>query len=241
LEESYRVNQERLKQVQKLEEEVKKLEQELVRWEAQEKQRVADMLVDNCKKNLKKVAKEVEPIEEEEVNRITELECPQAPSGFNIDRILMGQSPDIRFFGRFADLSCFFLKKVTPEFEHIVNLVYTGVRVWQFNSASEAEEEFEALIYEVRGGLDKSNILDDSKDRFMIEIIQRGNKEDFLNNTYKYTDYFLVGFILHKNFVINVYSNADIPSSYEAKAITIAKAACTELEENTKLVLEGGK
>jgi len=52
LEESYRFNQERRKQVQQLEEEVKQLEEEHLRWEAEEKQRIADMLVDNCKQNF---------------------------------------------------------------------------------------------------------------------------------------------------------------------------------------------
>lgn len=54
MKESYQVNQERLKEVHKLEEEVQKLEEELFGWEVEEKQRVADMLVYSCQKNLPK-------------------------------------------------------------------------------------------------------------------------------------------------------------------------------------------
>jgi len=54
LEESYQLNQERLKEVPQLEEEVQKLEEELFRWEAEEKQRIADMLVYSCQENFQK-------------------------------------------------------------------------------------------------------------------------------------------------------------------------------------------
>jgi hypothetical protein len=54
LEESYRVNLERVKKVQQFEEQVQKLEKEMIEWETEEKKRVADMLVHSCQKNLQK-------------------------------------------------------------------------------------------------------------------------------------------------------------------------------------------
>ena len=254
MEESYRVNKERLKQVEELEEKVKQLEEEFLRWEAEEKQRVADMLVDSCKKNLQKVAREEEP-SEEEVVQYGELECPQAPEGFSF-LPLEGESGwhldeqyVLSFFGIESDSTCLYeLRIIAPEFPYFVSdRIQANLFIWQFLSVNEAKEEYSNLISKGKSEMGSGGqILDDTENRFVIDYIERMEETWFegsidKNYTYERSMYAFMGVMLYKNYVLIINIAADIPVSVEAKAITTSKAAFTQLEENAKLMLEGGK
>jgi hypothetical protein len=251
LEESYRVNTERLKQVEELEENVKQLEQELVRWEAEEKKRVADMLVDSCKKNLQKVAKEVEPAEEEEVIQYGELECPQAPEGFSF-LPLEGESGwhldeqyVLSFLGIEPDSTCAYeLRNVAPEFPYFVtDRIQANLFIWQFLSVNEAKEEYLKLISKGKSEMGSGGqILDDTENRIVIDNLERMEETFFegsidKNYTYERSLYGLMGVLLYKNYVLIIHIGADIPVSVEAKVITASKGALNELEKSAKLLL----
>ena len=251
LEESYRMNKERLKQVKELEEKVKKLEQELVRWEAEEKKRVADILIDNCKKNLRKVAKKAEPVEDEEIIQYGELECPQAPPGFSF-LPLEGESGwhldeeyVLSFFGIEPDSTCVYeLRNVAPEFPYFVtDRIQANLFIWQFLSVNEAKEEYLNLISKGKSEMgSEGQILDDTENRIVIDNIERMEETFFegsidKNYTYERSLYTLMGVLLYKNYVLIIHIGADIPVSVETKAISASKSALNELEKNTKLLL----
>jgi len=253
LEESYRVNLERQKQVQQLEEQVKKLEEEHLRWEAEEKQRVADMLVDSCKKNLKKAKKEEEPAEDK-VIQYTELECPVAPGRFKFippESVWhLDEEYVLSFFGIEPESTCIYKLKITnPEFPYFVsNEIQVHVMVWPFSSVSEAKEEFVNLIEKGKSEMfGIGQILDDSENRFVVDYTETMEETasdgtvDGEKLTYIRSSYASIGIMLDKNYIFVVACGTDTPVSVEAKAITISKAAFIELEESTKLLLEGEK
>jgi hypothetical protein len=251
LEESYRVNTERLKQVEELEGKVKQLEQELVRWEAEEKQRVADMLIDNCKKNLQKAAKEVEP-DEEEVIQYGEAECPPPPEGFSF--LPLGEESGryldeefvLSFLGILPESACYYeLRNIAPEFPYFVmDNIYANLLIWPFHSVSEAEEEFTSLIEKGKSEYDgRERILDDTENRFVVEYTERMKETasdgtiDGEKYTYNRSLYVILGVMFDKNYVFVIAIGTDTPVSVEAKAITASKSALNELEKNTKLLL----
>ena len=254
MEESYRVNKERLKQVEELEEKVKQLEEEFLRWEAEEKQRVADMLVDSCKKNLQKVAREEEP-SEEEVVQYGELECPPAPEGFSFFPMEgesgwhLDEQYVLSFFGIEPDSTCVYeLRDIAPGFPYFVrDRIQANLFIWQFLFVNEAKEEYSNLISKGKSEMGSvGQILDDTENRFVIDYIERMEETWFegsidKNYTYERSMYAFMGVMLYKNYVLIINIAADIPVSVEAKAITTSKAAFTQLEENAKLMLEGGK
>ena len=255
LEESYRFNQERRKQVQQLEEQVKQLEEELINWEAEEKKRVADMLVFNCKKRLKTDKKEEELAGEDKVIQYTELECPVAPGGF--DYISLEESGGYldydtsAFFGIEPESTCVYeLRNLAPELPYFVfDSIEAVLLLWQFNSANEAKEELTILFSKVRSEIEKDTsqiILENSENRLVIEHNERMEESRYegsigKNYSYERSLYTMMGFIVYKNYILLIRIAADIPVSIEAKAITISKAAFSELEESTKLLLEGRK
>jgi len=254
LEESYRVNQERRKEVQRLEEEVKKLEEELLRWETEEKKRVADMLVDSCKKNLKKPVKREESIEEEIV-QYGELECPAVPEGFSFFPMEgesgwhLDEQYVLSFLGIEPDSTCVYeLRDIAPEFPYFVtDRIQANLFIWQFISVNEAKEEYSNLISKGKSEMGSGEqILDDTENRFVIDYTERMEETWFegsigKNYTYERSMYTLMGVILYKNYVLIINIAADIPSSVESKAITISKTAFTELEGDTKILITGRK
>ena len=251
LEESYRINQERRKQVKQLEEQVKQLEEEQLRWEAEEKQRIADMLVDSCKKNLQKVAKRDEP-GEEEVIQYGEVECPAPPEGFSVlpfegkSGWHLDEEYVLSFFGIEPESTCLYRLKITnPEFPYFVsNEIQAHVLVWSFQSASEAEEEFVKSIKKGKSEmLGSGQIIDDRENRFVVEHTQRmeetrtDGRVDGEKFTYIRSLYATLGIMLDKNYIFVVASGTDTPVSVETKAITLSKSALIELEKNTRLLL----
>jgi len=257
LEESYRMNGERQKELQRLEEEVQKLEEELINWEAEEKKRVADMLVFNCKKNLKTDKKEEEPAGEDKVIQYTELECPVAPSGFVYispeegGRNLTDLFDPSSFFGIEPDSICaYYLRNIAPEFPYYVSdHIETILLLWQFKSADEAKEELTILFSKARDEIEEDTsqiILENSENRLVMEHNERMEEtwyEGSIEKNYSYerSMYIMYGFVLYKKYILFIRIAGDIPTSVEAKAITTSKVAFSELEENTKILLESGK
>ena len=224
---------------------------------------MADTLIDNCKKNLQKVAKEVEPAEEEEVIQYGELECPQAPDGFDFISLEEsgGYLNDLidpsSFFGIEPDSICvYYLRNIAPDFPYYVgNHIETILLLWQFKSAHEAKEELTILFSKARNEIEKDTsqiILENSENRLVMEHNERMEERNSLcedtidgfrckNYSYERSMYIMFGFVLYKKHILAIRIAADIPTSVETKAITASKAAFTELEENTKILLEGGK
>jgi len=250
LEESYRINQERRKQVQQLEEQVKQLEEEHLHRETEEKQRVADMLVDSCKKNLQKTIRKDEPAEEE-VIQYGEAECPPPPEGFEV--VSLGEGGTVLnfdvtiFFGIEPESTCVYhWRKFAPGFPYFIwNMIESVLLVWQFPSVDEAKEEFTDLIIKGKNDLQKGvdEILKDSENRFICKRIEtmEENASDGTVDGEKYTyvrsmgGYY--GFVLYKRYILLIRNVTDVPISVEAKAMKVAEDAFLELEENMKLLL----
>jgi len=251
LEESYRVNLERQKEVQKLEKEVKQLVEEHLRWEAEEKQRIADMLVDNCKQNLKKAVKEVEPPEEEEVVQYGEAECPTPPEGFEV--VSMGEGGAVLnfdatiFFGIEPESTCVYhWRKFAPGFPYFIwNKIESVLLVWQFPSEDEAKKEFADLIFRGKSEMGSvGQIVDDKENRFVVKQIETMEEtaSDGTTDGERYTyvrsmgGYY--GFVLYKRYILLIRNVTDVPISAEAKAMKVAEDTFLELEKNMKLLLE---
>ena len=251
LEESYRFNQERRKQVQQLEEQVKQLEEEHLRWEAEEKQRVADMLVDSCKKNLQKAARKDEPVEEE-VIQYGETECPPPPEGFKVvsvgeGGVVLNFDATILFSIEPESTCAYHWRKFAPGFPYFIwNMIESVLFVWQFPSVDEAKKEFADLIFRGKSEMGSEvQIVDDTENRFIVKQIERmeetasdGTVEgDWEPYTYERSMSGYYGFVLYKRYILLIRNAIDVPATVEANAMKTAESAFLELEENIKLLL----
>ena len=246
LEESYRFNQERRKQVHQLEEQVKQLEEEHLRWEAEEKQRIADILIDSCKKNLKKTVKEAEP-PEDKIIQYEEWECPPPPEGFEY----VGGAVDFDttiFFGVEPESICAYQwRNFASGFPYFIwNRIESILFVWMFPSVNEAKEEFADLIFRGKSEMGSVvQIVDDTENRFIVKQIERmeetasdgtveGDREPY---TYERSMSGYYGFVLYKRYILLIRNAIDVPTRVEANAMKTAESAFLELEENIKLLL----
>lgn len=250
LEKSYKVNSERLKKVKELEAQVQELEHKKAQWEQEEKNRMADKLVNNCKKKKKKEV--VEKPEEEpfrELGVVTEItvnDCPLPSCGYRI-RLVEGGGTGICLFSEiineffpgtdtglppdFQDCEVFILgcSYCNPDLEGSAVSGDSVIAILQrFNSIEVARKSFQVWktscskeFSKMLGKLgEKPQISEDTENTFV-----RG----FIDSKYIFRQ--IIGLTLYKNYVFFIFPRIMADSA-------TAKCIFNEIEEGFKVLVD---